>query len=888
MAERHNKSDIDSIETQEWLQALNDVLKHDGPERAQFILKQLADKTGQTGLSIGAGISRDYINTIGVQEEPEYPGDLKIEARLRDIIRWNAVAMVIRGGHYDPSLGGHLASYASAAVLYEVGFNHHFRAESKDQLGDLVYIQGHSSPGIYARAFLEGRVQEHQLAYFRQDLAGGVCSYPHPRAMSDFWQFPTVSMGLGPLTAIYQAKFLKYMDNHELTHQPDRKVWCFCGDGEMDEPESLGAIGIARNAQLDNLVFVVNCNLQRLDGPVRGNASIVRELEGIFNGADWNVIKVMWSSDWDPIFEQDESGILVKRMNECIDGDYQNFKAHDGSFLRENFFGKYPELAALVKDKSDDEIWKLRRGGHDPIKVHAAYAKAAALKNGKPTVILAQTVKGFALDSVAANNNAHNIKKLKPEELLTLAEKWNIPIIDKEMKDVPFYKPDIKSEEMQYLMDRREKLSGFLPVRRTHCDEKIKAPSLKDFEAVTEGSGDREISSNMALVRVLTTLYKDKRLKDRVVTIVPDESRTLGLEGLFRQVGIYSHVGQLYTPVDSGQLVFYKEDKKGQILQEGLNEAGAFSSWMAAGTSYSTNNKIMIPFYFYYSMFGFQRIGDFAWAAGDMCTRGFLIGGIAGRTTLSGEGLQHCDGHSHVLAATIPCCVTYDPTYGYELAVIVQDGLRRMIENQENIFYYITVMNEQYQQPAMPKDVEQGIINGLYLLKKSPMKKLQVQLLGSGTILREVIAAAEMLDKDFDIQADVWSATSFNELYKEAAKLDRLNMLHSDKEVQQSHVEKCLANTKGPIVAATDYMRSYAEQIRPYLNNKTYKVLGTDGFGHSDTRERLRDFFEVDRRFICLAAISSLVSDGELAKSAINEAIKKYKIDIDKIDPVSV
>lgn len=882
-------NDIDAIETQEWLQALSDVVKHDGSERAKFLVSQLAQKLGQTSLE-GVAATRDYINSIAVSDQASYPGDLSIEARIRQIIRWNAVAMVIRGGHVDPSLGGHLASYASAAVLYEVGFNHHFRADSKDALGDLVYIQGHSSPGIYARAFLEGRLNENQLGNFRQSLVGGVGSYPHPRLMPQFWQFPTVSMGLGPLTAIYQAKFLKYLEDRDFTKQPSRKVWCFCGDGEMDEPESLGAIGIARNAQLDNLIFVINCNLQRLDGPVRGNASIVRELEGIFSGADWNVLKVLWGSDWDPLFERDKSGLLVKRMNECIDGDYQSFKAHDGKFVRENFFGKYPELAALVKDLSDQDIANLRRGGHDPVKVNAAYDKAKNFNNGKPTVILAQTVKGFDMETVAANNNAHNIKKLSHEELLRLRDRWNIPFNDKELEDVPFYRPDKNSQEMQYLLDRREKLSGFLPARRVATDEKFEIPALSEFEAVTNGSGDREISSNMALVRVLTTLYKDKSLKDRIITVVPDESRTLGLEGLFRQIGIYSHVGQLYTPVDSGQLVFYKEDKKGQILQEGLNEAGAFSSWMAAGTSYSTNNKTFIPFYFYYSMFGFQRIGDFAWAAGDMCTRGFLIGGISGRTTLAGEGLQHCDGHSHVLAATIPCCVTYDPTYGYELAVIVQDGLRRMIGSQENVFYYITVMNEQYVQPAMPKrdNIERDIVRGLYLFKAAAKGDVRVQLIGSGAILREVETAAELLAKDFGVQADVWSATSFNELRKEAAAKARLQLLNPDKKIDVNHIESCLKNTDGPIIAATDYMRSYADQIREFLPGKNYKVLGTDGFGHSDTRERLRNFFEVDSRFICLMAITALVEENKLPHSKIAEVIKKYNIDVNKIDPMSV
>lgn len=886
----HNNFDIDPIETREWLQALDNVITHDGSDRVHFLLKQLAERAGESGASIAMS-NRDYINTIPVSQQPAYPGNLKVESRLQKAIRWNAVAMVLRGAHTDPSLGGHLASYASSATLYEVGFNHHFKAADKNgQGGDLVYIQGHTSPGIYARAFLEGRITEKQLANFRQDLIGGVCSYPHPRSMPDFWQFATVSMGLGPLQAIYQAKFLKYLHNHELADTRQRKVWAFLGDGEMDEPESLGAIGIARDAQLDNLIFVVNCNLQRLDGPVRGNGSIVRDLEGIFTGADWNVIKVIWSSDWDPLFAKDQSGKLIQRMNECLDGDYQSFKAHGGAFVRKEFFGKYPETADLVAEMSDEEIFNLRRGGHDPVKVHAAYAKAEGMNNGKPTVILAHTVKGFSLLSVEANNNAHNIKKLSDEELRKLRDRWDIPFTDKELETVPFYKPKKDSEEMQYLFTQREKLSGFLPARRVKTTEKLKVPALSAFDAVLKGSDGREISSNMALVRVLTTLYKDKNLTSRVVTVIPDESRTLGLEGLFRQVGIYSPVGQLYTPVDSGQLVYYKEDKKGRIIQEGINEAGAFCSWMAAGTSYSTSNTTMIPFYFYYSMFGFQRIGDLAWAAGDICTRGFLIGGLSGRTTLAGEGLQHADGHSHVLAGTIPCAVTYDPTYGYEIAVIIQEGLRRMVEKQENIFYYITMMNENYVQPAMPKGVEDGIIKGLYLLQasKAKTKKLRVQLLGSGSILREVEAAAKMLADDFEVNADVWSATSFNELYREALAIERHNWLHPEEKVQQSYVTECLVKQSGPIVVATDYIREYAEKIRRFLPGKSYTVLGTDGFGHSDTRERLRDFFEVDRRYICLAAITALVAEGELPKATIKKVIKQYKINVDKIDPMDV
>jgi pyruvate dehydrogenase E1 component len=879
-------SDVDNLETQEWLSALDNVLEKDGTDRAQFLLQSLAERANQAGLSVVGVGQKNYINTIAPSEEPVYPGDLALEKRLHDYIRWNAVAMVVRAGHVDPSLGGHLASYASSAHLYEVGFHHHFHAASAENGGDLLYIQGHVAPGIYSRAFLEGRFDEQHLINFRQENRGhGISSYPHPRSMPDFWQFPTVSMGLGPLQAIYQAKFLKFLQDRNLAKTDNRKVWAFCGDGEMDEPESLGALGIASYAQLDNLVFVVNCNLQRLDGPVRGNGSIVRELEGTFAGAGWNVIKVLWDSAWDPLFAADKSGLLIKRLNECVDGDQQLFRANDGAFLRDNFFGKYPELAALVANYSNEQLHALERGGHDPRKVHAAYVRAQTINNGKPTVILAQTVKGYGIETVSGSNNAHNIKKLDEATLKILRDKLNIPLTDAEVAEVSFCKPDKNSPEMKYLFEHREKLAGFLPARRTECAS-IKTPAVEELHSILQGTEGREISSNMALVRVVSSWLKDKELKDKIAIVIPDESRTLGLEGLFRQIGIYAPMGQLYKPVDSGQLVYYKEDTKGQILQEGINEAGAFCSWIAAGTSYSNNNVPMIPLYFFYSMFGFQRIADLAWAAGDMRTRGFLIGGLSGRTTLSGEGLQHCDGHSHLLASTIPSCLTYDPTYAYEIAIIMQEGFRRMFENKEDIYYYITMMNENYAHPAMPEGVEQGIIKGLYPFKKAA--KAQVQLLGAGAILREVEAAAEMLKADFGIEVNIWGATSINELRRDGLKVQHWNLLHPTETPKQAYVAECLLKEIGPVIVATDYMKLYADQIRQFLPAKTFVSLGTDGFAVSDTRAQLRDRFEVDRRYIVLAALKALADEGSISIDKVQQAIKQYAIDSEKVDPLSL
>ncbi|WP_419418522.1 pyruvate dehydrogenase (acetyl-transferring), homodimeric type [Legionella sp. D16C41] len=880
-------NDIDPIETREWLDALQSVLRNDGSERAAFLLTQLQNMASAKGISTANTIYTPYRNTIKPHEEKLIPPDEGVGKRIGALIRWNAVAMVLRAGKYAPELGGHIASYASAATLYEVGFDYFFKGPNGKHGGDLVYIQGHSSPGIYARAFLEGRLSEQQLANFRQEVGGkGISSYPHPWLMPDFWQFPTVSMGLGPLQAIYQARFLKYLENRGLIELEGRKVWAFLGDGEMDEPESVGALTIAAREKLDNLIFVVNCNLQRLDGPVRGNGKIIQELEGLFRGAGWNVIKVIWGGRWDNLFARDKNGIMQKRMEECVDGDYQAYKAHDGAYVREHFFGQYPELKKMVEHMSDDDIWRLNRGGHDAQKVYAAYAQAVE-SQGVPTVILAKTIKGYGMGAAGEGQNiTHQQKKMSIEQLRAFRDRFSIPISDDKITEIPFYRPADDSPEIQFLRKQREALGGYLPARTTDF-ESLKIPDLSLFEPVLKSSGDREISTTMAFVRILTLLLKDKEIGQRIVPIVPDECRTFGMEGLFRQVGIYSPVGQLYTPVDHEQVMYYREAKDGQILEEGINEAGAFCSWIAAGTSYSSNKLAMIPFYIYYSMFGFQRVGDLAWAAGDIQARGFLLGGTAGRTTLAGEGLQHQDGHSHILASTIPNCVTYDPTYAYELAVIIQDGLRRMYVNQENIFYYITVMNENYSHPEMPKGVEEGILKGMYRLKNNTNKgKAHLQLLGSGTILREVIAAAELLEKDYKVTADIWSVTSFNELRRDGLAVERYNRLHPKEKPRQSYVTEQLKDSRGPVVAATDYMRLYADQIRSFVPS-AYKVLGTDGYGRSDTRERLRYFFEVDAKSIVLTALEALVEEGDLPKSVVSDAIKRYDINVDKLNPAN-
>ncbi|MES9940442.1 MAG: pyruvate dehydrogenase (acetyl-transferring), homodimeric type [Candidatus Thiodiazotropha sp. 6PLUC2] len=882
-----SRPDIDPIETQEWLDALEAVLENEGVERAHFLIERLVDKARRSGAHLPFSANTAYVNTIPVTKQQRFPGDRAMERRIRSFIRWNAMAMVVQANRISTELGGHISSFASSATLFDVGFNHFFHAPTKERDGDLIFFQGHSAPGVYARAYLEGRISEEQLYSFRQEVDGhGLSSYPHPWLMPNFWQFPTVSMGLGPLMAIYQARFMRYLHDRGMVNSKERKVWAFCGDGEMDEPEALGAISLAGRERLDNLVFVINCNLQRLDGPVRGNGKIIQELEAVFRGAGWNVLKVIWGGYWDPLFARDKNGILLKRMEECVDGDYQAYKAKGGAYTREHFFGKYPELEEMVANMTEEDIWRLNRGGHDPHKVFAAYAEATA-HTGQPTVILAKTVKGYGMGVAGEGQNiTHSQKKMGEAALKAFRDRFNIPISDDQIGAAPFYKPPADSPEMKYMHEQRSKLGGFLPQRRTKV-EPLTVPPMENFKALLEGSGDREQSTTMAFVRLLNMLVRDKKLGKQIVPIVPDEARTFGMEGMFRQLGIYSSVGQLYEPVDADQVMFYREDKKGQILQEGINEAGAMSSWIAAATSYSNHGVTMIPFYIYYSMFGFQRIGDLAWAAGDMQARGFLIGGTAGRTTLAGEGLQHQDGHSHLMAATIPNCVSYDPAFAYEMTVIVLDGMRRMYQDQENVFYYITVMNENYIQPEMPDGVEEGIVKGLYLLQKGGKQKKRVQLLGSGTILREVLAAAELLEKDFKVTADVWSVTSFTELRRDGLKAERWNTLHPEDTQRVSYVTQQLSGQKGPVVAATDYIRSYADQIRPFVPG-SYSVLGTDGYGRSDMRSQLRKFFEVNRYYVAIAALKSLADQGELEMEVVSQAIKKYKIDPDKPNPCSV
>ena len=879
----------DPQETREWIDAIQGVLDHEGPGRAQELINAIVDTAQRGGAHVSLGLSTPYVNTIPASEQAPMPGNDELETRLRHYVRWNAMAMVARANKESSELGGHVASFASSATLYDVGFNHFFRAQSENFGGDLVFLQGHSAPGFYARAFLEGRITEEQLENFRREVDGkGIGSYPHPWLMPDFWQFPTVSMGLGPIMSIYQARFMRYMHDREMIDAGDRKVWAFLGDGETDEPESLGAISLAGREKLDNLIWVINCNLQRLDGPVRGNGKIIQELETVFKGAGWNVIKVIWGSNWDALLERDHTGKLVQVMNECVDGDYQTFKSRDGKFVRDNFFGRYPETAELVAHMSDDDIWALARGGHDPRKVYAAY-KAAFEHKGQPTVILAKTIKGYGMgESGEAQNIAHQAKKMKVESMRKFRDRFHLPIPDNEIEKLPFIKPADSSPEMQYLRDMIAK-RGSVPSRRRKSVS-LTVPELSAFDAQLKGTGDREISTTMAFVRVFTSLVKDKAIGPKCVPIVADESRTFGMEGLFRQLGIYSSVGQLYHPQDAEQLMWYREDKQGQILQEGINEAGAISSWIAAGTSYSTHDVPMIPFYIFYSMFGFQRVGDLAWAAADSRTRGFLLGGTSGRTTLNGEGLQHEDGHSQVFASFIPNCVSYDPTYGYEVAVIVQDGLRRMLANQEDVYYYITLLNENYKHPDMPKGAEAGILKGMYLLQdtgKADKKTPRVQLLGSGAILREVEAAAQLLANDFKVQSDVWSVTSFNELRRDGIDAERWNLVHPEEKPRLSYVEQCLNDRKGPVIASTDYIRTFADQIRPYVNRR-YVTLGTDGFGRSDLRSKLREFFEVNRYYVAVAALKALADDGEIDRKIVSEAIKKYGIDPSKPNPVTV
>lgn len=886
-------TDIDQQETREWLDALSAVIDKEGPERAHFLLEQLLEQARQSSIDLPFSANTGYVNTIEPDQEARCPGNIAIEKRLRAYMRWNAMAMVVRANRLHPhdggDLGGHIGSFASLASMWGAGFNHFWHAESENHGGDCIYFQGHSAPGIYARAYLEGRISEEQLESFRQEVGGkGLSSYPHPKLMPGFWQFPTVSMGLGPMMAIYQARFLKYLHARGIANTENRKVWIFLGDGEMDEPESKGAISLAARENLDNLIFVINCNLQRLDGPVRGNGKIIQELEGDFRGAGWHVIKLLWGKGWDELLARDKSGKLKQLMMETLDGDYQTYRAMDGAYIRKHFFGRYPETAKLVEHLSDDEIWELRRGGHEPEKVYAAF-HAANEHQGQPTVLLVKTVKGYGMGKAGeGKNTVHQTKKLSDEDIKYIRDRFNIPIPDSELDKLPYYKPADDTPEMKYLHERRKALGGYLPQRRTHADESFTVPALETFKAVLEPTAEgREISTTQAYVRFLTQLLRDKALGPRVVPILVDEARTFGMEGLFRQIGIYNPKGQLYTPVDRDQVMYYKEDKAGQILQEGINEAGGMCSWIAAATSYSTNNRIMIPFYVYYSMFGFQRFGDFAWAAGDMQARGFILGGTSGRTTLNGEGLQHEDGHSHILANTIPNCVSYDPTFAHEVAVIMQDGLKRMVEKQENVYYYITLLNENYAMPGLQPGTEEQIIKGMYLCKAGADGDKRVQLLGSGSILRESIEAQKLLAADWGVQADVWSCTSFNELTREGQDVARWNLLHPLETPRVSFVAQQLGGRPGPVVASTDYMKNYAEQIRAFIPaGRSYTVLGTDGFGRSDFRYRLREHFEVNRHYITVAALSALADEGKLPKEKVAEAIAKYGLQTEKINPL--
>ena len=882
--------DIDPIETKEWLESLSAVLEKDGKLRAQFLIKQLIEHSYKKGSDLVLSRNTPYINTIPPEQETKSSGDQNLERKIRSLIRWNAAAMVVRANKKNPELGGHIGTFASAATLYDVGMNHFWRAKNNKFGGDLIYFQGHCAPGIYARAFLEGRITPKQLDCFRQEVkSGGLSSYPHPWLMPKFWQFPVVSMGLGAMMSIYQARFTKYLINRGLLKDEGRKVWSFLGDGEMDEPESMGAIGLAAREKLDNLIVVVNCNLQRLDGPVRGNGKIIQELEGIFRGAGWNVIKVIWGSYWDSLLAKDKTRMLIRRMGEAVDGEYQAFKAKGGAYVRENFFGKYPELLDLVSQMTDKDIWKLNRGGHDPHKVYAAY-HSAMQHTGSPTVILAKTIKGYGMGkSGESMNTTHQQKKLGEEDLLYYRDRFDVPLTDEQVKNIEYYKPPENSPEMKYLKECRLKLGGNLPERSSFA-KSIKTPSVDVFSAMKESTGKKEMSTTMILVRMLTSLLRDKNVASRLVPIIPDEARTFGMEGFFQKIGIYAHEGQKYEPVDSEQLSSYREDIKGQVLEEGITEAGAMSSWIAAGTSYTNHDLEMIPIYLFYSMFGFQRIGDFAWAAGDAQTRGFLIGATAGRTTLAGEGLQHGDGHSHILSSVIPNCKSYDPTFGYELATIFREGLRRMYEKQENIFYYITTMNENYPHPEMPKDksVEDGILKGMYLFKElNKYKKTKIQLLGSGTILREIIAAAEILQKDYQIDSNVWSVTSFNELRKEALEVERYNLLNPDKKPKKNYIEKCMSTTEGPIVSASDYIRLNSDQIRPFIR-KSFYSFGTDGYGRSDTRKNLRKFFEIDKEHLVTYSLSVLAKEQLIPSKYAKEAIKKYNIDPEKPFPTKL
>ncbi|MFC4278184.1 pyruvate dehydrogenase (acetyl-transferring), homodimeric type [Achromobacter aloeverae] len=882
--------DADPQETKEWLEALEAVIAVEGRSRGHYLIEQLIDFDQARHGDVYRSITTPYVNTIPWARQPAYPGNLALERRLNAYVRWNAMVMVLRAGKHS-NVGGHIATYQSAAVLYDVGFDHFFRGRTDTFDGDMVYIQGHSAPGIYGRAYLEGRLDEARMDNFRREAGRpGISSYPHPRLMPEFWQYPTVSMGLGPLTAAYQARYMRYLELRGLKTHQGRKVWAFLGDGEMDQPESLAAIALGGRERLDNLIFVVNCNLQRLDGPVRGNAKVMQELEATFRAAGWNVIKVVWGSGWDRLLDKDTTGLLRQRMMECVDGDYQTFKSQDGAYVREHFFGKYAELRELVADLSDDDIWALTRGGHDPEKVHAAYREAVRT-TGRPTVVLAKTVKGFGMGEAGEGQNInHQLKKMSADAVRAFRDRFALPVADEQLEDMPYLRPEPDSEEARYLAARRAALGGYIPAR-FHGVDPLPVPPLSTFGNQLQGSGERALSTTMAFVRILTALLKDPALGQRVIPIVPDESRTFGMEGLFRQIGIHSHVGQLYTPQDAGQLSYYKEAMDGQILQEGINESGAIASWIAAGTSYSNHGLATIPFYIFYSMFGLQRVGDLAWAAADARTRGFLLGATAGRTTLMGEGLQHDDGHSHVLSSVIPSCISYDPTFAYELAVIIQDGLRRMFVEQEDVYYYITLLNENYPHPAMPAGVEAGILKGLYLLREgggAGADAPRVQLMGSGAILREVQAAADLLSQDFGIESDVWSAPSLTEVRREGLAVERWNMLHPDAAPRVPYAQACLEGRRGPVVVATDYMKIVGDQIRPFIPGRRFISLGTDGFGRSDTRESLRAFFEVDRHFIVLAALKALADDGAIPRQRVGDAIARYGIDVDKADPAAV
>jgi len=885
----NGQPDQDPQETREWLDALGSVLSFEGTDRAHFILRRMIDEAHRSGAPLPFSATTDYVNTIPAEKQVKFPGDMAIEQRIHAYTRWNAMATVVRANKHT-NVGGHLSSFASAATLYEVGFNHFWHGQTWKSGGDLVFIQGHSSPGIYARAFLLGRFTEEQLDHFRQEVDGkGISSYPHPWLMPKFWQFPTVSMGLGPLMAIYQARFMRYLKDREILDTEGRKVWAFLGDGEMDEPESVGAIGLAGREQLDNLIFVVNCNLQRLDGPVRGNGKIIQELEGLFRGAGWNVIKVIWGRHWDPLLARDKSGILKRRMMEAVDGEYQTYKSRDGAYVREHFFNT-PELKEMVADYSDEDVWNLNRGGHDPFKVYAAYHSAVNHK-GQPTVILAKTIKGYLMgeEGEGGMNIAHQVKKLSADVIRKIRDRFNLPVPDDKLEELPYLKFAEGSKELEYMRTRRQALGGYLPSRRTQADP-LQVPDLTAFDRFLQSTEDREPSTTVVLVQILQMLARDKNIGKFVVPIVPDEARTFGMEGMFRQIGIWSHTGQKYTPQDAEQLMFYKEDQRGQFLEEGISEAGSMCDWIAAATSYSTHGKQMIPFFIFYSMFGFQRIGDFCWAAGDMRSRGFLIGGTSGRTTLNGEGLQHEDGHSHVLSSTVPNCISYDPTFGYEVAVIVQDGLRRMHQEQQDVYYYVTVLNENYPHPAMPKGAAEGIVRGMYLFRRGERggkKALRVQLLGSGAIFQEVIAAADLLRNDFGVESDLWGCPSFTELAREGHATARWNMLHPTEAPKRPYVAQLLQETEGPVVAATDYIRTFAEQIRAYVPRR-YVVLGTDGFGRSDTREKLRRFFEVDRFQVAVAALKALADEGAIPAAKVAEAIQKYGVDTDRPAPWTV